>query len=154
MELQKLSEVELLQVHGQVLNVLKERNVIRSRNNPIGDYTEWLVCKNLNLTMQANSKASYDAEDATGIKYQIKGRCEEKKSVQFSVIRNLDNRGFDYVIAVAFYSDYSIRFAVKISYELVPRFAKFRNHVNGHVLILTDSIQQQDGIEDIRHLLS
>ena len=71
-DFEQMSEIELLQTHGLVIGELLRRGVVKTRNNPIGDYTEWLVCGRLGLEMQANSKASFDAVDAAGIRYQIK----------------------------------------------------------------------------------
>lgn len=49
MNLEQMTNVELLQAHGAVIDELIQREVVRTRNNPIGDYTEWLVCKRLDL---------------------------------------------------------------------------------------------------------
>jgi len=38
-----MSEIELLQTHAAVIDELLRRKVVRTRNNPIGDYTEWLL---------------------------------------------------------------------------------------------------------------
>jgi hypothetical protein len=149
-DLEQMSAVELLQTHGAVIDELRRRGVVKTRNNPIGDYTEWLVCQRLGLEMQANSKAAFDAVDVEGVRYQIKGRREQKTSVQFSSIRNLAERGFDHVIAVAFNFDYSIRFAVKIPHEHVRKFVKYQEHTNAHNLILTDKIADEPGVTDIR----
>lgn len=152
-DLNQMSEIELLRTHTAVLDELRCRGVVRTRNNPVGDYTEWLVCNRLGLEMQSNSQKSFDAIDANGIRYQIKGRRDEGTSVQFSSIRNLDGQGFDFVIAVVFNSDYSIRFAVMIPHQIVPEFAKYQEHTNAHNLILTDKICEQPGVTDIAHLI-
>lgn len=55
MDLKSLTEVELLQMHVGIIKELKDRGVVRTGNNPIGDYTEWLVCSRLGLELQPNS---------------------------------------------------------------------------------------------------
>ena len=148
-DFEQMSEIELLQTHGLVIGELLRRGVVKTRNNPVGDYTEWLVCRRLGLEMQANSKASFDAVDAAGIRYQIKGRRSEGRSVQFSAIRNLVEQGFDFVIAVIFNNDYSIRLAVMMPYATVVKLVKYQPHVNAHNLILTDNIVGEDGVMNI-----
>jgi len=148
-----MSEVELLQAHGAVIDELIRRDVVRTRNNPIGDYTEWLVCQRLKLTRENNSKASCDAFCDNGIRYQIKGRQSEARTIQLSAIRNLYDHGFNFVIAVIFNNDYSIRFAVKLTHDAVVEFSKHREHVNGHILILTDKVIDRDGVENITDVL-
>ena len=152
-ELQEMTEVELLQTHVAIIDELKRRGVVRTRNNPVGDYTEWLVCERLGLQLQGNSEAAFDAIDSEGIRYQIKGRRSGANSVQFSTIRNLDQRGFDFVIAIIFDDNYSVRLAVKIPHKIVPALSKYQSHVNGFNLILTGNSIEQDGVEDIIHLL-
>ena len=48
-ELRAMSEVELLQTHSAIIGELRRRKVVKTENNPLGDYTEWLVCKRLKL---------------------------------------------------------------------------------------------------------
>jgi len=149
-----LSESELLQLHAGVIEELHKRGVVRTANNPVGDYTEWLVCDRLSLSLQPNSKASYDGIDSNGLRYQIKGRRSKPGNVQLSVIRKLDQVGFDYLIAVVFNSDYTIRFAAKIPYSVVSEIAVYRKHVNGHVPNIRESIFQRLGVEDITNILN
>ena len=141
-DLKHMSEIELLRTHAAIIDELIRRDVVKTRNNPVGDYTEWLVSRCMNLELQPNSRASFDAVDASGIRYQIKGRRDSRTRIQFSSIRNLDEQGFDFVIAVVFDDDYSIRFALKIPYGLVREFSKFQDHTNGHNLILTEKISK------------
>lgn len=152
--LSEMSAVELLRTHNEIIAELRCRGVVKTKNNPIGDYTEWLVCNRLGLEMQGNSQSAFDAIDQQGNRYQIKGRCSSANSVQFSSIRNLKQNGFDFVIAVIFDEEFAIRLAVKISHEAVPKFARFQAHTNGHNLILTREAVERDGVEDITHSLS
>ena len=144
-----MTVLELLQTTGRITDELIKREVVRTRNKPLGDYTEWLVCKQLELQIQQNSKAGYDATATDGTKYQIKGRQSDEKKIQFSVIRNLDLQEFDFVIAIAFNPDFSIRFAAEIPHNLIAELATFREHVNGYVLTLGDDCLERDGVEDI-----
>jgi hypothetical protein len=155
MEYKSLTEAELLRMHAGIIEELHRRGVVRTGNNPIGDYTEWLVCDRLGLKLQPNSRASYDGVDSNELKYQIKGRRSKQATgnVQLSVIRNLELRGFDYLIAVVFNSDYSIRFAAKIPHSVVSEIATFRSHVNGHVPIIRENILNRNGVVDITEIL-
>ena len=152
-ELNEMSETELLQTHGAVIDELMRRGVVRTRNNPVGDYTEWLVSKRLGLVIQGKSQKSFDAIGTDKSRYQIKGRCSEKRSIQFSSIRNLQEKGFDFVIAVVFNRDYSIRFAVKIPYQALLKLVRFQGHTNSHILILTDRIVEDESVRNITYLL-
>jgi hypothetical protein len=39
----RMTPSQLLQLHSAVLDEMRRREIIRSRNNPTGDYAEWLV---------------------------------------------------------------------------------------------------------------
>ena len=94
--LSDMSERELLRASDEPIAELRRRRVIKTGNNPIGDYTEWLVCNRLKLEVQGNSTAGYDAIDHEGNRYQIKGRRSDGPSVQFSTIRNSTNAGLNF----------------------------------------------------------
>src|SRR6185312_3248404 len=64
---------ELLGIYGQVLEELREREVIRSANAPTGDYAEWLVHRALGGQLQPPSNKSADLI-VRGKKIQIKAR--------------------------------------------------------------------------------
>ena len=153
-ELRTMSEVELLQTHSAVIAELRRRGVVKTKNNPIGDYTEWLVCNRLGFQVKGNSQRAFDAIDLQGIRYQIKGRCSDANSVRFSAIRNLEQHGFDFVIAVIFNDDYSVRLAAMVSHDSVPALARYQAHTNSHNLILTKTAVEKDGVQDISQLLS
>jgi hypothetical protein len=141
MNLREQSVKELLQLQSQVISELKRRKIVRTKNNPLGDYTEWLVAKGLGLELATNSAAGYDGIDSEGIKIQVKGRriTPENKSRQFGAIRNLEAKDFDQLAAVIFNENYEIIDALLIPHEVVGEYAKYRNHVNAHIMHLKDA---------------
>lgn len=147
---------QLLTLHSDVLSELRARGICRSANNPTGDYCEWLVAASLGLTLADNSSKGFDAVDADGLRYQIKGRrrAPGSRGTQLSAIRSIDVRAFDILIAVMLSADWSVQMAFKIPHDLVKDLATFKAHVNGHVLHLRPALKQQPGVEDITELLA
>lgn len=47
--LDAMSPLELLRLQSEVLDELMRRDIVRSRNNPTGDYGEWIVARKLGL---------------------------------------------------------------------------------------------------------
>ena len=74
-------------------------------------------------------------------------------SPQLGAIRALEAGYFDFLIAVVMNADWSIRLAVKIPHDALGALARFRRHVNGHVLQLTPAVLQIEGVEDLSELL-
>lgn len=145
------SNLQLLRLQADVTDELKGRGILRTRNNPVADYTEWLVSKALNLRLQASSTAGFDAVDSHDVRYEIKGRrvTPENKSTQLSAIRSLDEKKFDVLVGVIFKRDFTVRYAAKIPHAVVQELATYRKHTNAYVLILRPSVLEVEGVEDI-----
>jgi hypothetical protein len=146
---------ELLKLHSQVITELRHRDVLRTENNPVGDYTEWFVAKCLKLDLKNNSSSGFDAKDNKGTRYQIKGRriTPNNKSRQLSVIRNLNQKEFDILVAVIFDGEYEIIEAISIPQEIIADYARFNPHQNGHILHLKGPILSDKRVTNIKKLL-
>lgn len=133
--LNALNNLELLSLHSEILTQLRSRGVIRTKNNPVGDYAEWLVSNALGMTLLSNSSAGADAIDADGLKVQIKARrvTPDNPSRQLSALRNYEAADFDYLIAVIFDETYNILDAYKIPHEVIRDYARHSDHVNAHL---------------------
>jgi hypothetical protein len=150
-ELKAFSDLELLRSYALILEELRLRKVVRTFNSPIGDYAEGLVAKTLGLTLMANSNTGYDAVDPNGTRYQIKCRriTPQNKSRQLSAIRNLENQDFNFLIVVLFNERIEIEKVLKIPHEIIHKYAKFREHVHAHILVLREGILGDPLTEDL-----
>ena len=155
MNLQELSIKELLCLQAAATDELKERKVVRTKNNPLGDYTEWLVAKALNLDLQANSKAGYDGIDKNGLRVQIKGRrvTASNKSRQLSAIRKYAEKDFDILAAVIYNESFEVVDALLIPHEVVGEYASYREHVNAHILSLKGPILKDPRVKCIKEVV-
>lgn len=155
MNLTELNPKQLLQLQADATNELRRRGIVRTQNNPLGDYTEWLVAQSLNLDLANNSKAGYDAVDINGVKIQIKGRriTPKNKSTQLSAIRNLQEKDFDELIAVIYDEHFNISEAVSIPHAVVTEHATYRKHVNAHILFIKGPVLSDPRVKCIKHVL-
>ena len=146
---------DLLLMHSSVLQELCNRKILRTTNNPTGDYAEWLVKEHLSLTLAPSSEKGYDAKDTEGKKYQIKGRhlTAANPSMQLGTLRNLEVPQFDYLIAVIFEEDWSVKYAAKIPYSSVLTIAVPKRSVNGHIIRFHTDIFKNDDVENISEKL-
>lgn len=153
--LASLSNLELLSLHSKILTVLRSREVIRTKNNPVGDYAEWLVSKALGMTLLSNSSAGADAIDADGMKVQIKARrvTPDNPSRQLSALRNYEATDFDYLIAVIFDENYNILDSYKIPHEVIRDYARHSVHVNAHIINLKGAILTDPRVMSIKENL-
>lgn len=149
MNLAGFSISELFALFADILDELNERKISRSQNNPVADYAEWLVSRALGLILRPNSRKGLDALDDEGVRYQIKGRRVHPShpSRQLSVIRNLEEESFDFLIAVLFRRDFSVLEAYKIPHSVVGQYSHYSSHQKGHILTLTGPILSASGVE-------
>jgi hypothetical protein len=152
----EFSTHDLLRCYAAILDELRSRGVIRTQNNPVADYAEWLTAKKLGLELTPNSNAGYDAIGSNGDRFQIKSRRIDllRDRRQLSVIRNLDAIEFDYLIGVLFSMDFSTVEAYKVPHAIIRDFARFSSHQNGYILHLCGNILNSPGVEDISRVLA
>lgn len=142
---------ELLELHGAVIEELRERNVVRSANGPVGDYAEFLFAKAFGWTLVNNSQKGYDAVDEGGQTYQIKSRriTPHNKSRQLSSLRKLPEKHFDFLAGILFNADYSIYRAVIIPHEIIEPRSRFSTHTNGWIFRLEDDVWSVPTAKDV-----
>lgn len=150
--LSSLSAIELLSLHSEILTQLCSRGVIRTKNNPVGDYAEWLVSKSLGMTLLSNSSAGADAIDSDGKKVQIKARrvTPDNPSRQLSALRNYEAADFDYLIAVIFDETYNVLDAYQIPHEVIRDYARHSDYVNAHIVHLKGAILTDPRVSSIK----
>jgi hypothetical protein len=146
---------EILTFFSDIMEELANRGLIRSKNNPVADYAEHLVCRTFSLTAAEKSTKGYDATDANGKRYEIKSRrySVRSKPTRFSAIRDLDTKHFDILAAVLFSQDFTVQRAVFLPYATVRRIAFRQEHVNGWILPIRDSLWSADGAVDVTDAL-
>ena len=141
----------LLRLYAEILEELRGRGVTRSTNNPVADYTEYVVAKSLKLTRTANSERGHDAVDAQGHRYQIKGRriTARNPSTELSAIRNLPQRPFDLLVAVVYRADFTIDYAGIVPHEVVSELAKYVQHANAYRFLMKRSVLDDPRVTDV-----
>lgn len=155
MDLSQLSNVELMQLNQLTLDELERREVIRTRNNPISEYTEWLVADRMHMDLAPPSTKGYDATTTEGRKIQIKSRKNnlKNKSLILGIIRNYDLHQFDVLIAVIYNHDFTIRHAISIPHELVKEYGFYNNHQNGYTLRISNLLLNDPRVTDIIEII-
>jgi hypothetical protein len=139
--LKTMDERALLHLYADLMNELRDRELIRSSNNPVADYAEKIAVEILNLERVGKQEKGYDAISGH-IKYQIKGRriTRHNKSRQLGVIRNLDDKLFDFVVAVIFNEDFSVKEIWKIPYRFIKDNSSYSEIQHGHIFIANSDL--------------
>lgn len=134
---------ELLRISRVVLAELVGRGILRTLNAPAGDLAEYLVAAAYGGKLARNSEKSWDVLSAEGRRLQVKCRVSDKPSGSqlFSPFRSFEFDAAVFVILSP--SDLSVRAAVELPVSVVEAHARYRAHVNGHV-VSTRIVRVQD----------
>ena len=142
-DLTTASLADLFTLYGRILDELEDREVVRTRNQPLGDYAEWLTWQALAGKQSTNkSEKAYDviadlsadllvgtgpdSGGHEGARIQVKSRSVSPKpragQLQTSPFHA---DGFDYLALVLHEaSDYAVRQAVLLPVKTALAFAK------------------------------
>lgn len=147
---------DLLKIHAQVIEELRDRQIVRTGNAPLGDYAELLFSVAFGWTLSNNSSMGYDAVDERGVRYQIKARrlTAASKSRQLSAIRKLPDKTFDMLAAVVFDADYQVSRAILVPHVEVAARAARVEHTNSWRLTMDDKLWRAPGAIDVTKPLS
>lgn len=149
-QLADASDLELLQLYGDIIEELRLRGVVRTGNGPVGDYAELLFARAFGWKLAGNSASGYDAIK-DGIRYQIKARRigPRNPSRQLSAIRKLPDRTFDTLAACLFDEDFRVTRAVLIPHATVTLLARRSDHTNSWRLMLSDAVCARPDVTDV-----
>jgi len=117
---------DLFESYNDVLEELRDLKVIRSTNNPAGDYGEYLAEHKLGLMQTPKSSKGYDLTDSNGKKYQVKTRrlSRHNKSRQLGGFRDLDEKLFAYCLAIILTEDFKLAEMWQIPHDIICKYAK------------------------------
>jgi hypothetical protein len=129
---------DLLGRYAAILQELRDRGVVRTRNAPLGDYAEYLAARVYAGELAANSVKSYDLLAKDGRRVQVKARTvspDTGAGAIFSVFRSFD---FDIAVLVTFDSaTYALRWAREVTAAKIETASRHSAHVNGHRIAIT-----------------
>lgn len=156
MDLSAVTVKDLL-VFGVDANAeLRRRGIIRTENNSIGDFAEYLFCRAFSWRpVNSNSEKEMDAVGPDRTRYQIKARrlAGNAGDRQLSALRKLPEKGFDKLAAVLFDARFGIERAAIIPHALVLANATHQGHTNSWRFILRDEVWTWEGVEDVTAVL-
>ena len=157
-DLALLEPADMLSLFGRILDELHARGVVRSTNNPVADYSEYLVAKAFDLKLVPNANAGYDAVSDDGVRYQVKARrlTKRHRSRQLGFVRGFQgiDEPFDFLVAVLFEDDFAIHRAAMVPVHVVRVLAARVEYVNAWRMILSDKVWLIDGVRDVTEEIS
>jgi hypothetical protein len=150
MNLENLNTDELIDAYSEIICLLKERNVIRTKNL-IGDLGEYLVIKHFNKTsslpnLQAAPAGTQniDAISRNGERYSIKSTTGNITGVFYGLENPdseiIDSQKFEYVIIVIFSNNYKLEKIIQLTWDQFLSYKKWHKTMQAWNLSLTKDL--------------
>lgn len=147
-DLSKMPTRQLLALWAHALRELRDRDVVRTFNNPIGDIAEALVALHYEGERASFSQASWDVRTPNGNLLQVKAlrRTGAKTRRNLSPVRS---DAYDAVIVVIFTEDLRVEQALHIPKTVVNDLFAWRNHVAGRVITVTRALLAHPEVTEV-----
>lgn len=151
-DIRALSNAELFQAFGLVMEEFRTRKLTRSSNNPVADYAELLVARHFGVEPVAGVQQGYDVLTPDGVRIQVKARRRSPRSKpsHYGWMHKLDDREFDKVACVLFAADFTVVEADLLTWDAAKKFAKSNERVGAHRLpLIKPFMRDDDGVEPL-----
>jgi hypothetical protein len=147
-DLKRLSVRELLALWANTLRELRDRKVVRTFNNPIGDIAEELVALHYGGERGSFSQKTWDVRIGDEL-LQVKAlrRTGMRTRRNLSPIRS--DEGYTAVIVVIFTEDLRVEEALRIPREVVNELFERRPHVNGRIIVVGRRLLEHPQVKTI-----
>jgi hypothetical protein len=147
LNLETMSTRDLLMFWALSLSELKDREVVRTLNNPIGDIAEALVAAHFDGERGGFTQKSWDVRTGTE-KLQVKAlrRAGQKARRNLSPVRSSD---YDAVVVVIFATDLRVESGLYIPRAVVEELFDHNQHVNGRIIRLTQKLLDHPDVDAI-----
>ena len=130
-DLSALTVRELLGLDAAIITELARRNLVSTRDKPIGGISERIVHRARGGTLEPNSTKSHDVTTPTGSRIQVKAMGERAagNGAKFSPFRSFD---FDTAIFLVFNGPtFNLVIAREVASAEVASLGRYSQHTNG-----------------------
>jgi hypothetical protein len=135
------STPELLGDWAAIMRVLRDRDVIRTNNNPVGDIAEAIVAEHFAGTRGSFSQPGWDVLTPAGERIQVKAMriTATTKRRNLSPIRD---SAYDSVVVVILDEDFQVTEGLQLDRAVVEDLFDHRPYVNGRVITVTKTLRE------------
>jgi len=160
-ELHSLTAGELIDTYSGILDELRERGLIRTKNAPVGDLAEYAASIAYSGILEKNSAKSYDLLSGDGRRVQVKVRNVSAGTSPSQIFSAIRSDGYDVCLFVLV-TDNWVTVAKEWSPADVKEHGRYQAHTNsvtvrvGQVLALGTDVTAmlQSAWADMRDIIA
>lgn len=155
MNLNDLTNLELLQISQYALDELELRSVLKKRNNPIDEYTLWLVENKLKMRSIPLDQEGYYARSLDGRNINIIAKTHQLKNSSSIVgfISERDLKLIDDVMLIIYNSKYYVTLALIIPRDSIIELGIYNKLKKGYTLRASHELINSSKTTNITELL-
>jgi hypothetical protein len=150
MELNNLNATELIETYSEIITLLKERGIIRTKNL-LGDLGEYLAIEHFNNTsglsnLQAAPAGTQniDAISRNGERYSINSTTGNLTGVFYGLeppdSNNNEKQKFEYVLIVKFDDSFKLEKIIQLDWDLFLKFKRWHKTMTAWNISITRSL--------------
>ena len=150
MDFSKYSDMELIQIYGELLSKMREDELIRSKN-VTGDLGEYIVIdyytktKGLpKLQFAPPSTKNIDAISVNGERYSIKCTTTNTTGAFYGINKDADIASikplFEYVVVIKLDKNYQPEFILELNWETFFKHKHWHSRIGAYNLVITNSL--------------
>lgn len=127
---------ELLRLESDILDELRHRGLVRTKNKPLADIAERIVCVARGGELERNSNKAFDVRGPNGCRIQVKamGQRAWGESAKFGTFRTFD---FDICVFLQFApGTYELSMAREVGVHDIRTLANYNSHTAASYLTL------------------
>ncbi|WP_104081982.1 hypothetical protein [Cryobacterium sp. Y11] len=129
LDLHTMNVGELLDTYSRILDELRNRGLIRTKNAPVGDLAEYAASIAYEGKLEKNSAKSYDLLAGDGRRVQVKVRNVVPTTSQSQTFSAIRSDGYDVCLFVLV-TDNRVTLAKEWSLAVVKMHGRFQAHTN------------------------
>ena len=150
-DLKNLNDEELIQIYPDLINELKNRDIIRT-NNIVGELGEYFAVKIFNettnlpkLQMAPPNTENVDALSTKGKRYAIKSTSSNNTGVFASITIDQQEPSFEYLLVLR-WDNYQVKSLLQFSWEQFVQYRKIKRPENKYHFSLNNRIIKEADI--------
>jgi hypothetical protein len=156
MDFNKMSTTELINAYSDIIETLKKRGIIRTKNL-IGDIGEYLAIdyfnnnsKKSNLEFAPPGTKNIDAISRDGDRYSIKSTSSNLTGVFYGLeppnSEIKDNKKFEYLLIVQFKENFRLKRIIQLDWNTFLNFKKWHSTMRAWNITVTNNLLKNSEI--------
>ncbi len=140
---------KLLADWAAIMRELRDRGIIRTNNNPVGDIAEAIVAEHYAGERAPFNQKNWDVRTEAGERIEVKGIRQLKGGSRRSNVSPIRGAGYDTAVVVLLDDDFKVTEGLRIPRATVEELFGHNDHVNGVVIKVSKALREHPDVASL-----